>query len=84
MRWADRGWGGASELTTSNREAEGRRFEHQAGRDESSWYAPYRGQASLAVGARVGRSHEFNPSVSSFHLEYPVPEMHMHMSICSM
>jgi hypothetical protein len=34
MRWADRGWGGASELTTSNREAEGRRFEHQAGRDE--------------------------------------------------
>jgi hypothetical protein len=49
---ADRGWGGA----IAHREAEGRRFEHQAGRDESSWYAPYRGQASLAVGARVGRS----------------------------
>ena len=26
-----------------------------------------------------------HPSVSSFHLvEHPVPEMHMHMSLCSM
>ena len=54
MRWADRGWGGASELTTSNREAEGRRFEHQSsGPRRARWYAPHISDSSLARLRRV-------------------------------
>jgi hypothetical protein len=54
MRWADRGWGGASELTTSNREAEGRRpIRASSGPRRARWYAPHIFDSSLARLRRV-------------------------------